>query len=279
MVNNAASFDPDVFLAFEYAGWQRVSDQYTHSFANLTIQAAEPLLDASNVQHGMDVLDIATGQGDIAALAAQRGAHAIGIDFSDAMVTVAGQRYPSIRFQKGNAEALPFDDNSFDAVVINFGLLHFSRPEQALREAQRVLRANAKISFTVWSPPEEAPGFALALQALADHGEWQVALPIAPDTFQFSDEQECARTLLHLGFSVPTVTHLTLSWELPSSDALFTAMHEGTVRTGSMLRAQQQEALAAIRRSMKHAAQAYEKDDKLVVPMSAVLVSALRLAC
>ena len=276
-MSQTASFDSKAFSAFEYAGWQQVADKYTSAFAALTLQAAEALLDAAHVRAGMDVLDVASGPGDLAALAVRWGAHGVGVDFSEAMLAIAHQRHPSISFQQGDAEALSFPDNCFDAVVINFGLLHFGNPDQALREAQRVLRPGARLSFTVWAPPEEARGFGIILEALADCGNWQVPLPVAPDMFYLSNAEECSRALLEAGFSSPTITRLPLLWELPSADFLFHAMSTGTVRTGRVLQAQTAEALAAMRRFVTSATRRYAENGKTIkIPMSAVLASALK---
>ena len=274
---DTTAFDPIRFSTFEHMGWQRVAHHYNDSFASLTMQAVEPLLQATSVRSGMDVLDVATGRGDVAALAAEKGAHVIGLDFSASMLIEAKQRYPHLDFREGNAELLLFDDNSFDALVINFGLLHFGEPEHALCEALRVLRPGARLGFTVWAPPEQAIGFGIILQSIADHGTWEASLPLAPHTFHFGDVQECTRTLLEIGFAHSVVTILPLIWELSSADLLFTAMHQGTVRTGSLLGAQGQEALAAIRRATRDAVKAYEKNGKIMVPMTAVLTSALKL--
>src|SRR5206468_4481484 len=88
--------DPEVFKQFERTGWTEVGDRYHDSFARLTTQAAEPLLDAAGVRGGTRALDVATGPGYIAAGAARRGAHAVGIDFSLTMVAEACRLHPGV---------------------------------------------------------------------------------------------------------------------------------------------------------------------------------------
>ena len=92
---------PNAFRSFEHAGWQNVSKQYHESFANLTSQAIEPLLDAVTAGKGTRLLDVATGPGYVAAAASQRGASVIGVDFSAAMVADANRQYPNIQFREG----------------------------------------------------------------------------------------------------------------------------------------------------------------------------------
>ena len=128
--------DPSAFHAFEQAGWESIPRAYQDAFGTLTTQAIEPLLDAARVGPGVRVLDVATGPGYVAGAAARRGASVVGIDFSAAMLAEARRHHPAIDFQAGDAEALPFPDASFDAVVMSFGLLHLGRPDQALAEAQ-----------------------------------------------------------------------------------------------------------------------------------------------
>jgi ubiquinone/menaquinone biosynthesis C-methylase UbiE len=71
-------------------------------------------LDAARVQQGLRVLDLATGPGHVAA-AAQRGAKVIGVDFAPNMVAEARKLSPQVPFQVGDAEALPFPDEGFEA--------------------------------------------------------------------------------------------------------------------------------------------------------------------
>ena len=266
--------DPGAFRSFEHAGWQNVSRQYHESFANLTSQAIEPLLNAVRAGKGTRLLDVATGPGYVAAVASQRGASVIGVDFSAAMVAEASRQYPGVEFRDGDAEALPFPNGSFDAVVMNFGLLHLGSPEQAFIEAHRVLRTSGQFAFTVWCKPEVAVGFGIVLDAVQAHGQMNVPLPPGPPFFRFSDPGECLQALLKAGFTMPEVVHIPQIWRLPSPDALFNTMQGATVRTSGMLRAQSAEALEAIGKSIREAVAAYQKGEGIELPMPAVLASA-----
>src|SRR5437762_643502 len=119
--------DPEAFREFEHDGWQRAAEHYVDAFGAVTARAAGPLLDAVAAGSATELLDVATGPGFVAAEAASRGARVIGVDFSSAMIAAAGRRYHDILFREGDAEALAFDGDTFDAVVMNFGLLHLAR--------------------------------------------------------------------------------------------------------------------------------------------------------
>jgi SAM-dependent methyltransferase len=265
------------FRAFEHAGWEKLPQRYHQAFSNLTTQAIEPLLDAVDVRTGVRLLDVATGPGYVAGAAARRGASALGLDFSAAMVAEARGRFPAAQFQEGDAEELPFAGGSFDAVAMNFGLLHLGRPQNAIAHACRVLRPGGKAGFTVWAKPEEALGFGITLRAIQKHGDMSVPIPSGPPFFRFSDPDEFRRTLLGAGFLQPSVVALPQVWRLTSGDELFEIMLGSTVRTGGLLRAQAPKALEAIRAEIRESASAYRKDggksDAIELPMPAVLAS------
>ena len=69
------------------------------------------------------------------------------------MLAYARAHAPGIEFVHGDATALPFDDESFDAVVAAFVLLHLGTPEHAVAEAARVLRPGGRAAFSVWDVP------------------------------------------------------------------------------------------------------------------------------
>jgi ubiquinone/menaquinone biosynthesis C-methylase UbiE len=115
-----AKVDADAFNPFEAAGWEKQAAGTRTSSAPITTRLVDPLLDAVEIGPGERVLDVATGPGYFAAKAAERGAVTTGLDNAEAMLSLARRRHPKIEFRRGDVEALPFPDGSFDAVVGNF---------------------------------------------------------------------------------------------------------------------------------------------------------------
>ena len=192
------------------------------------------------------------------------------------MVVEARRRHPAIEFREGDAEALPFDDGRFDAVVMNFGMLHLAHPDTAIAEARRVLRPGGRYAFTVWAAPERAVGFGLALRAIEAFGNTDVALPDGPPFFRFSDAVAARQTLESIGFVDVRVEELSLTWRLTSADAVFEALSRGGVRTAAVLRAQTPDALGAIRAAVRKGVESYATGDGFTIPMPAVLASSRR---
>jgi len=270
--------DPHAFRDFEHAGWESNVSEYEDAFARLTSQAIEPLLEAVALRPGIRLLDMATGPGYVAAAAAARGARAVGIDFSAPMVARARELNPAVEFQEGDAEALSFADASFDAVVMNFGILHLARPERAVNEAARVLKPGSRFAFTAWAKAEEAVGFGIILTAIQSHGNPEAHLPQGPPFFRFSDEAECERTLREAGFAKVNVTQVPQIWRFTAADELFEAFYNGGVRIKAILRAQSREALDAIRVAVRETAKKFTRHGVIEIPMPAVLASALKPA-
>ncbi len=105
-----------------------------------------------------DVLDVATGTGDLA-FGLARGAPAAritGLDFSAEMLAVARRKAasrPPVEFVQGDAQQLPFPDASFDTVTIAYGLRNLEDPARGLREFHRVLRPGGRLVVLEFPPP------------------------------------------------------------------------------------------------------------------------------
>jgi SAM-dependent methyltransferase len=216
-------------------------------------------------------LDVATGPGTVAAVAAARGARVTGIDFAEDMVDEARRRNPSIDFHVGDAAALPFDDATFDAVVIGFGLHHMAEPQKALTEAKRVLKPGGRVAFTVWDAPETLAAFGIALGAIVAHVQPQEPPGEDPPLLGQAEEGLLTGAVIEAGFIEATFEHLPLQWELQSSDALYEAM-----RPFGNFDALPDDVREAIHADIVAGASKHERDGLLHIPNPAVLVSASR---
>jgi len=103
---------------------------------------------------GERILDLATGTGWTSRVVAGRGATVIGVDIAADLLEAARSNAIAaslpIHYQRGDAERLPFEDGSFDAVISTCGIMFASRPEAAAREVARVVRPGGRIALTTW---------------------------------------------------------------------------------------------------------------------------------
>ena len=101
-----------------------------------------------------NVLDVACGTGDMALLLAERGATVTGVDISEEMLEIARLKVKGERLKVADAEHLPFEDNTFDAVTCAFGVRNFVHLEQGLSEMLRVLKPGGRMVILELSTPD-----------------------------------------------------------------------------------------------------------------------------
>src|SRR5690242_19518520 len=163
------------FMAFgdmERSGWSdpaRASG-YVQLFAAAPDQAIESLIDAVSAKPDFKVLDLCCGPGNVSEALVRRGCKVVGVDFSPAMLAVARERVPGATFIEADAQDLPFDPATFDAVVSNLGICHVPDQPRALAEVRRVLFARGRFAMTVWCGPDVSPCFELIYGAVKTHG-------------------------------------------------------------------------------------------------------------
>ena len=114
--------------------------------------------------HPQRILDVATGTGDLAIAAVVAKPQRIdGIDISEGMLEVGMQKIASkkleslIFLQKGDAEAIPFADESFDAITVAFGVRNFENLEKGLKEMYRVLKSGGICVVLEFTMPRQFP--------------------------------------------------------------------------------------------------------------------------
>jgi SAM-dependent methyltransferase len=263
----------DAFADFERAGWERAAARYEECWTD-TALFVEALIDAAAVHSGSRLLDVACGPGLVSEAAAARGARPVGLDVAPAMVDRARARCPGLEFVVGDALRLPFGEASFDAVTMNFGILHVSQPERALGEARRVLVPGGRLAFSTW-PAQGNAEDEITEAALADHAI-AVEVPEGPSYHVFADPDDCRRALADTGFDTDSLRMETVTalWRVPTADFLFEAQLRAGVRTAAVLQAQPPERLEAIRAAMADAVRRYAYGDGFALPIAAHLVSA-----
>lgn len=115
--------------------------------------------------HPNSILDIATGTGDLALQFAATipAKQIVGLDLSEGMLSVARKKIEGnpisdkVSFIKGDSEQLPFEDNSFDAITVSFGIRNFETLEKGLAEILRVLKPKGKFVILETSVPTTFP--------------------------------------------------------------------------------------------------------------------------
>jgi ubiquinone/menaquinone biosynthesis C-methylase UbiE len=107
-------------------------------------------------REGEDVLDAATGTGEVAVRAARAGARVSALDISEPMLEKGRRRAEelgvSVQFDLGDVEYLPYEDASFDVVASNFGLVFAPDHANVAAELARVTRPGGRIGFSAWKP-------------------------------------------------------------------------------------------------------------------------------
>jgi demethylmenaquinone methyltransferase/2-methoxy-6-polyprenyl-1,4-benzoquinol methylase len=107
------------------------------------------------VRHGDTVLDACCGTGDLAVAARRAGAgRVVGLDFAERMLAKARAKDPAIEWMRGDMLALPFDDASFDAATVGFGVRNVDDLEAGLRELRRVLRSGGRLGILEITTPQ-----------------------------------------------------------------------------------------------------------------------------
>lgn len=264
----------DDFSKLEYEGWQRVADQYNDHWAHLTRQFIEPLLNAAGVSKGKKVLDVACGTGIVSDEIMTRQASPVGIDFAPEMVKKAQQAYSHIEFLLGDAQQLPFDDASFDCVVMNFGMLHLPQPMLAMKEAYRVLRPKGRYAFTVWASAEKSPAAKVMKDAKEKFADMNVPMPEAPPYDYFEDKENCISFLGQAGFDTQTLIYETLlvTWVVPTAGFLFDAELNAGVRNAAFLRQQTPEDLKKIKLAFEQGIEQFKVDEGYKLPFLGCLI-------
>lgn len=186
---------------------------------------APRVADAAEIRPGQRVLDIACGTGLLGREAASRvgpGGSVAGVDPNAGMLAVAARLAPAIEWRQATAEALPYPDQSFDAVVSQFGLMFFTDRHQALREMLRVLVPGGRLAVAVWDSLDHTPAYAAEVALLE-----RLAGPRAAEAlrapFVLGDRGKLSELFAAAGVASVAITTLRGTARFPSIRSLLQA--------------------------------------------------------
>jgi len=154
-MSTTTSTQPDLSLVKVRQQQTWASGDYT-AVASRIVVVSELLAEAADLHAGWRVLDVACGNGNATLAAARSGTTAIGVDYVPALLESARERAVAegldAEFRDGDAEALPFGDDEFDAVLSVFGAMFAPDHRRTAAEMLRVTRPGGRIALASWTP-------------------------------------------------------------------------------------------------------------------------------
>lgn len=178
-------------------------------------------VEAMGLTAGARILDLACGTGAVALAAERRrgtGAGITAVDINPAMLAVARRKSREIAWREAAAEALPFADGSFDAVLCQFALMFLADRTTALREMARVTRPGGRIGFTVFETVANSPAYD-RLVPLIDEIAGQEAAAALAVPFRLGDPAAIAAELEAATLAAAEVRPVAVTVRHPSLDA------------------------------------------------------------
>lgn len=268
--------DVEAFRTFERHAHDRIAESYADFLAPITSHAIGPLLDVARVREASCVLDVACGPGLLAGEAAARRAAVVAVDLSPVMLALARQRHPAVEFREGDAEALPFAEDSFDAVLCNFGLGHFPRPERATEELARVLVPSGVVAVSWWQFPRSRLN-GVFFEAAREAGLTAPSgVPAGPPPDRFSDEGRLEQLLRSAALTDVRVSTLVWQARVESLDAWWNGGLGSMARVAAVIAGQPADLLRRTRESFERLAREYAADGAFLVPLAASIASGRR---
>lgn len=258
--------------------WQKHANTIRTMFGPIT----QALIDDAEIVEGDAVLDVAGGAGEPSLTIAETVGPAgsvICTDVTAEMVAAAQseiQRHgvTNIAFRQCAADSLPFETNSFDAVVCRLGVMFFPDPLAGLREMLRVAKREGVLSLAVWDKAELNPFSYLITDVLDRHfGAATPDDPNAPGAFRFAEPGSLARILSEAGavdvservlkFQIAAPISLDQFWELRSETS-------GTLREKLATLPEQQRNLIA--QEAQEAVREYFSNNQMSIPAQMIIL-------
>lgn len=261
--------------------WARAAEEEDKG---ASADATSWMLDAAGLRPGLRVLELACGAGRVGLQAARRvgpDGTVLCSDFSPEMVDAVADRVerlgvPNVETRLLDAHRLELPDDEFDAVLCRFGYMLMADAEQALRESDRVLRADGELALVVWGTAEQNPWLWLIIEALIERLSAPLPEPGAPGPFSLGEPERLRALLAAAGLSEVEVEEIPTAQPYDSLDAWWEELLEVSGPLAAMLKALPDEDREAIRAQALAAGRRFVDDDGRVVFPATILAATAR---
>jgi ubiquinone/menaquinone biosynthesis C-methylase UbiE len=222
--------DPRLQRRVQRYGWDRAAAAYEHGWQGQLAPAHDLMLQMGGVRPGDHVLDVACGTGLVTFRVAETVGDAgavVGTDIAGEMIDLAARaaaarRLGHVRFQRADAEDLPFADGCFDATLCGLGLMYVPDPVRALCEMRRVLRPGGRAAAAVWGA-RQACGWA-EIFPITDS---RVASDVCPMFFHLGTRDTLARSFTAAEFADIQVERINTTLHYASAEDALAAVFRG----------------------------------------------------
>ena len=258
-------------------GWEKWDRFFDEQMAFLNHR----LIADARLRAGMRVLDLGSGTGYPALLAAQTvgsSGSVIGIDLAEYMLAVARRKatalgLANITFRTGDVTALPFEPNSFDAVTSRFCLMFLPEVPKAAAEIARVLRPGGWIAAAVWSAPGKNPSIALSVEAVKKVVELPTPDPTAPGIFRLAQPGDLAGMLQQAGLTDVTDQEFLAEWSYTSAEEYYTSLLEIAAPIQNLMATLSVPQVQEVKRLITQAASQYRRGNSITFPLAVRMVA------
>lgn len=261
--------------------WDSIAEKFDLWLPHIA-PVGETLIKALAAQENDTVLDMASGTGEPAITLAQSGINGLtvtGIDAAAGMVRVAQNKIEklgldNISFQSMPAEAVSFDDNSFDRVICRFGLMLFENPDKGASEMYRLLKPGGRFALAVWGTPETMPTLHWSYQVFSKYVPEEHYPPLIKVT-SLGGPRVLDELLQRAGFTDFSTERKTFNYEFDSLKAYWDVVEQSDILK------QQYDALPEternnVRDEIGQFARDFVVDGRLVIPHEYILATGVK---
>jgi ubiquinone/menaquinone biosynthesis C-methylase UbiE len=284
-----ATQTPQQVIEAQRQDWNRVAPGWEKWDAFFEQQMAflnHRLVADARLRSGMRVLDLGSGTGYPALLAAQTvgpTGSVTGLDLAAEMLAVAGRKakrlgLAHVTFRTGDATTLPFEAASFDAVTSRFCLMFLPEIPKAAAEIARVLKPGGWVAAAVWSAPEKNPSLGIAMHAIRQVVELPPPDPLAPGIFRLAAPGDLAGIFQQAGLEDLAEQELLAEWSYDSAEQYHTSLTELAAPIQNLLATLTADQLQEVKRRILKTISQFQRGERITLPLAVRMVAARKPA-